>query len=1130
MFRGLLVILLHHAIFYHLTAQPDKIEFDHLTVEDGLSSNRIWCIYRDSEDYLWLGTDVGLDKFDSHNITKYRHMEENDGSISSNFITCIYEDRQERLWFGTNIGLNLFDPLTETFKTYKHSPTDEKTIGNNYVNSMMEGTDGNLWVVTGSNCLNKFDPVNREFKRFPFINEENRLYATPIRMIGMDSKGYIWIPSFKTGIYRFDPEKEIFTKFDDPDIDFGNDSDKGIYIDDEDKIWIGSNGSGFFSFDPGTGKFHKYPTAADGTGVNHSKIIDIIPEDNRFLLLGVDQGGINRFDKKTQTFEYILYGGGNYETSLNNNGIWCFHKDREGILWVGTSGGGVNYYNPKKKRFNLFRHDQNNSNSLAYNFIGCFYEDSNGEIWIGTDGGGISVYNPENGKFKTYKHDPNDPYSLSGNVIRCIDSDQNDNIWIGTWDSGLNRYDKKTGRFHRYMPEKNDQKSISGRTVWSLKVDRNNLIWLGMHNIGVDVFDPKKGVVKKFRIDPGDSNSILSSGDLYFYEDDNGMWISSSEGLYYFDNTSGKLVVYDDFPDNQINAFLKDGNGHLWAGSNTMGLFLFDENGTVTKEFNVDDGLTDNNIKSILEDNQGNLWLSTNNGISEFNPKTETFRNYMEADGLQGNQFFIQSSLKASDGTLYFGGFDGFNSFYPDSLTNNDFIPPVYFTNFELFNKPVSINDEDSPIKYHISETEKIVLNWKQTVFSIDFVGINYTNPKKSLYQYKLKDFDKEWITVDASRTFTTYTNLDPGHYTFQVKASNNDGVWNEKGNSIEIIITPPFWQTAWFKIMLFLFISGMIYLLFYLRTKQLRQRNLLLESKVDARTAQLNNLVNELKSKQDEIEATNEELKSTLEDLFNQKSQVEKINDELQSTHEELKHLNDQLDTRVQERTIELVKANQELDRFIYSASHDLSSPLKSILGLINLTKIENHNKKLTDHLDYMEVSVLKLENVIKSLTQFSRNMGHEILRKTIYFDQLVEEILSELSYTYEPENVKIIKEYPPEAKIKTDLLRLRIVLNNLISNAIKYRKINAKSTEIHISFMNEKSDYKIEIKDNGIGIAPESREKIFNMFYRGTEQSEGSGLGLYIVKETLSKLEGSIEIDSKMNEFTWVKLEIPK
>jgi signal transduction histidine kinase len=312
------------------------------------------------------------------------------------------------------------------------------------------------------------------------------------------------------------------------------------------------------------------------------------------------------------------------------------------------------------------------------------------------------------------------------------------------------------------------------------------------------------------------------------------------------------------------------------------------------------------------------------------------------------------------------------------------------------------------------------------------------------------------------------------------------------------------------------------VYLVIYSRVRQLRKKNIELEARVNDRTSQLRGLIRELQEKQGEIASTNEELTSALEDLVEQKNKVESINDELKSAHEELLSINNQLDERVNERTLKLLKANQELDRFVYSASHDLSAPLKSILGLIQLTRLENKNEALTNHLEHMQKSVLKLEDVINSLTQFSRNMGHALLKQGIIFDEIVEEVLDELKYPFHADKVKIIKHYKDSDYITSDYLRLKIILSNLISNALKYKNANHAQSIVEITYERRGDVDFIQIRDNGIGITKENQVKVFDMFFRATLQSSGSGLGLYIVKETVEKLGGTITVDSVPGNYT--------
>ena len=361
--RYLMISFFCFAEVFHVHAQQQYSRFGHLTVDDGLSGNLIRCIYRDSKDYLWISTMEGLDKYNSYEIKKYRFDKNQPGSISSNDILCIYEDRGKNLWFGTAKGLNLYDRAKDNFKIYKNDPADTNSIDSDYISGIIEDKNGNLWIVTGENCLNKWISKTQNFIRYQFESNKGYLDPRPSKMIGIDSNGYLWIVSLSQGIYRFEPESGEFAKYNDPAIDFGNDCFKSLYIDNQDKIWITTDGNGFFSYDPVMSKFVQFGSKGDGKGTNQKVVLDIIPEDEQHLLLAVDQGGINRFNKISETFEYFMHDNTNDE-GLNNNGVWCFHRDREGILWIGTSGGGINYYNAKKYRL---QYHQNHNNLGFFN-------------------------------------------------------------------------------------------------------------------------------------------------------------------------------------------------------------------------------------------------------------------------------------------------------------------------------------------------------------------------------------------------------------------------------------------------------------------------------------------------------------------------------------------------------------------------------------------------------------------------------------------------------------------------------------------------------------------------------------------------------------------------------------------
>ena len=1014
-----------------------------------------------------MGTDVGLDKYDSYQVKKYRQSARLPGSISSDILTCIYEDKDNNLWFGTYNGLNLYSPAKDNFQVFKKNSANSNSLNSNCITGIVEDKKGNLWVVTDGSCLNRWDPASQSFMRYPFDSQRHRLSVRPSRMAAVDSRGYIWVGSLSPGITRFDPESGLFTKFDDPVIEFNDYSYKSLYIDKQDKVWIATDGIGFFSYDPATNKFEHFGIKGDGHGTNLNFILDIIPEDDRFLLLAVDQGGINRFDKLTGRFDYIMYENTN-DYGLNNNGIWCFHRDKEGILWIGTSGGGINYYNPKKERFNLFTHNSNNPNSLSYNFTGSLFEDHEGRIWIGTDGGGVNVYDPKTGNFEIFKNDPRNPYSISGNVIRGIAEDKDHDMWIGTWDAGLNKYQRKTGRFIHYLPDKKDPSSISNKTIWNLFIDHNNTLWISIYNIGIDLFDLKKGVTKRFRYNPDDQGSLSASNSWFFYEDhENKMWICTQNGLDIYDSQTHTFKALN-FPDNDIGAFYKDKSGYIWVGTNTRGLYLCNQDGTVLKNYDMSNILPNNRIHAITQDKKGDIWISSNLGISRLNPDIQSVKNYSKEDGLQGDQFYQQSFLRTREGELYFGGYSGLNSFFPDSLKDNDFIPPVYITDFQIFNKPVVYAVPGAQFQTHISEAKEIKLNWDQSVFSFSFAAINYVHPKKNQYSYIMEGFEKDWNFTDASRRYVTYTNLDPGDYTFRVRASNNDGVWNNTGTSLKIIILPPWWKTLWFKILVLSVIVFTVITVFRSRVQQLKNQKILLEKSVAIKTAELN-----------ELNASKDKFFSIIaHDLKNPFNTIIGFSEMMK----------------------ESIRLNDSATFYEYTVMINTSA-VQTLRLLENLLEWANsQRRKIT-------------------FTPVPVNIGELVKDEFVMVDEMATGKSIDLK-NYVNDSLTVV----------ADKNMLRTILRNLITNAVKFThknghvEVNAITSDDHVEIA--VSDNGIGMSQETIS---KLFRIDANLSTRGTENEKGTGLGLFLCKDFVEKHNGKIWVESQEGKGSTFKILLP-
>ncbi|MCW8803025.1 MAG: response regulator, partial [Ignavibacteriaceae bacterium] len=517
------------------------------------------------------------------------------------------------------------------------------------------------------------------------------------------------------------------------------------------------------------------------------------------------------FDRKRK--EFFCYGQNtNNPNGLSENTIISICEDKSGILWFGTWSNGVNKYSKfDEKKFITFTHNTNDPNSLSGNNIYSICEDSFGDLWVGTDIYGLNRMSANSNKFVHYLNNPNDPNSISNNLITSIREDSFGNIWVATDGGGLNKFDRHSNKFIHYRHDPDDPSTICNDRLSQIFIDSKGNIWMGDSNGGLDKLPKGSNSVIHYKSDPNNPNSIGTEMIFGFSEDNNGnLWIGSNgSGLSKFNIDREECVHYRNDPEdslslshNSVSVIHIDKNGTLWVGTSGGGLNKLDNTKKTFKHYKVKDGLPSNMISGILEDKKGNLWISTYRGISCFDPNTKMFNNYSTADGLQGSEFNLWAYYSGRNGRMYFGGTNGLNVFSPDNLEQNLTIPSVVITEFELHHKPVFIGYDPlwdrTILEKSISDTKLLELSYDDNIISFEFAALEYQNPSRNMYAYNLKGFDKDWTITDATKRYITYTNLKPGEYVLRVKASNSDGVWNEAGVSLKIIIHPPWWATWW--------------------------------------------------------------------------------------------------------------------------------------------------------------------------------------------------------------------------------------------------------------------------------------------------------------------------------------------
>jgi ligand-binding sensor domain-containing protein len=840
------VSLLHTGFSY-----AQKLRFDHLSVKQGLSQGNVWDIYQDRPGFIWVATEDGLNLFDGYKFTIFRTDPADSFSISANNVDCFAEDKDGRLWIGTQNGLNLYDRRENRFHRFYHDATDPFSLSSSDIGHVYVDSQNRIWVAT-IRGLNLYNAETNRWTRF--LHDPDNPSSLPdhdIECVIEDSMNKIWVGS-GGGLSLLNEDGRTFTNFfHDPSNPHSLSSNKvrALFEDSERVLWIGT-------FDGGLNKMHpvqktfthfKYDPSDPGT-IGNNYVYNMAESNSGDFWIATD-GALNRMDKKKGTFTRMNAIQGD-ETGLSSDIVSKVMFDKDDRMWVGTRFGGLNIYDPDKYGFHHFRYNSYEKSCLSNNNVTDFEEDANGNFWVATDGGSLNYYDRKSGTFSNFMN------VFANNKVLAVARDKDGNIWTGMWAGGLNHYDTRTKKVKRYMHDPSNSRSLSDNNVFDILVARDGSVWIATWGRGLNKYDPGTDDFTQFVNDPSNPRTISGSPLSILMEDTSGrIWIGTEqEG---FDILDPKTEVFTHhqagtaqtmLSGNSVFCFLEDSRQRYWIGTNGSGLNLFDPETNVFKTYRQKDGLPNEGIMGLLEDASGFIWISTNKGVSRFDPEKETFKNFTESDGLQSDQFNRWAFKKLSTGELLFGGTNGFNFFDPSAIKDNASPPPVYITDFRLFNKPVPVG-EQGILTDHILLTKSLTLRHHQNIFSFEFTALNYRQPEKNMYRYKLEGFDDDWIDAGTERK-KEYTNIGPGQYTFRVIASNNDGVWNTEGAALAITIVPPFWKTWWFNSTAGLsIIIGLYGFVRYQKKKAIRQQ-LELQSIIEERTKELKQQNEEIRRK----------------------------------------------------------------------------------------------------------------------------------------------------------------------------------------------------------------------------------------------------------------------------------------
>ena len=1077
-----LVCLLAFGLHYLAAAQQDEINFTALTTKDGLSANTVKTILKDRYGVMWFGTEDGLNKFDGTNFTVYRHKPGDSTSLQANEILALHEDKTGNLWIGTSGGsLSLYDRKKDAFINFPASG-GPNSIDNYVIRSICSDYLGNIWIAhfTGINIL---DPATKRISRFPLKSGNSGSSSSKYCLnLFEDKQRQMWIGT-NEGLFRYNPKTKSLTEFlhagQNP-ASLSNNNINAIAEDQKGNIWIGTS-DGLNMLQPGSNGFITYRQSSDSLRSLSDNFINSIAVDGDKLWLGTSEG-LDIMDTKTGIIKKFSLNYRNMH-SLSAKSVQNIYIDRQGIYWVGTIRGGVDKFD---KNINLFNYVQSNvfdEKGLNASIVTSFAEDKNGQVFVGTEGPGLSLFDRKTKLFRHFNIRSTRKSTDKRLLIISMEMTRKQKLVIGTFSDGLFVFDPVSGRY-RQMMQGSHMEDLNANDIFSIKEDSKGNLWVGTNGEGINVFNPELKVVVRYTPHPKMPNDVLLPINGYIRdiaEDRNGnFWIAThGGGIAFFEPATGKFTIYNTtnskLPVDKVRSILEDSRGNIWAGTFGGGLSLFNKHTRQFSTFSEKDGLQNNNIYKILEDKNGLIWVSTNKGISSLDINTKKINNYNYHNGIQNNNFVQGSGIRLTSGELFFGGLEGFNYFNPAFLKKNSNVPSVLLTDLRISNKSVAPS-ADGPITEHISIAKVINLDYKQN-FALSFVGLNYTSPEQNQYAYKLEGFDKDWNYV-GSATTAPYTNLDPGEYVFRVRASNNDGVWNDKGSSIKIYVHPPFWRTTLAYIIYTLVILG---LLLYIRYKGIQ--------KIRKKFAQ----------EQERLHAEQE------------RKETERI------------------------RELDRLKI-----RFLTNLSHEFRTPISLILGPVDTLLTQEKNEKSSGRLHMIKRNARRLLNLVNQLLDFRKMEEHELKLQASEGELIafVQEVADSFKDISERKKIDFVcNSQIDQLYTVFDHDKIERILFNVLSNAFKFT-LKGGHVRLELEKENHRSTpsltwISMKVRDTGIGVPEDKKEKIFERFFQNTTASsilnQGTGIGLSITKEFVKMHGGTIEVESEQGKGTTFIIHLP-
>lgn len=1072
---GLIIIVL----LLFKSGYSQQYDFTNYSIDGGLSQSVVNCLFQDSKGYMWMGTQNGLNRFNGESFDVYSYNPADSSSISNNWIYAIAEDSDGNLWVGTKGGLNKYLRKENRFLRIAYTTGYSYDV-TQYAYEVLCLKNGKVLVNTPP-VVSVYDQSTNSFTHF----QSNLEYDGAVKDVKIpmfdDVDGKIWIGSTR-GLSAFSFQSKLFSYY-----LFRNKNGQlveesnvtAIYRDKKGKLWAGTT-SGLFSFNPATNRFDEAEfelSKSEEISFGNSCIRSIIEDKNGNLIIGTEGNGLYVLSLYSQNSVTVQnYTSENSE--IGHNIVQSLIVDRSENLWIGTLQG-ISKSDLKKRKFNLYRRSNSpNSLNLLGNVIASLYKDDGGSLWVGNWGQGLNRVNRETGEVEHFSTHQDGSHHLSNDFAHVIFKDSHHRLWLGTRD-GISIYDKKGNRFvpwNRYFNNPG-LPALNNVRISTIIQDRAFNYWIGTQN-GLYKVNLENSTVEVFQKELEEEHQLSANLIYCILEDSEGLiWIATLSGLdVYHPQTKsishfrkGEKGLSDDF----IISLCEDRKGQIWVGTSTY-INVYNKNDSTFTYYSQKEGLPNNRIFEIVKDRNNELWIATGKGLCKFNEKLNTFQTFTIEDGLQGLEFNLRAAYSCSDGEILVGGMNGFNSFYPDSIAKNPYIPNMVFTSFYATKK-------NSKEFMNVEDVQEIVIDHKVNSFTIAFAALEYTNPQRNKYSYQMEGISDEWVDI-GNRKFVPFSALPSGEYTFRVKGSNNDGVWNEKELSLRIVVLPPWWKSILAYFIYLILIVVCVVAFIKMRERKLIHDKKVLEQKVLERTLQ-----------------------------------IEEQNQLISSKNEELREL------------------NHTKDKLFSIIGHDLGNQFNIIVGFSEFLKSAFKKldpEKIEYHLTNIYNASRHANELLDNLLTWSKMQTNSIQYNPSVFnvnDQIYES-MEMLEGALSRKNIQVKIVANKECMVLADLNMFLTVFRNLVANAIKFTPDHGR---ISIHLAKTEGFCEITVKDNGVGISPENLEKLFrldcNHSTLGINGEKGTGLGLILCKEFVEKHQGKIWVESKVGKGSTFKFTMP-